>query len=681
MSRKKYYFIGLFFVVIFAIVYALYTKREEILMSVIQKKIDRLEQTTHGKLSIGMVRMDGFRNLMISDLLFLTPTKDTLATVRKVGVSYNLSNLLKFKANVESLEVDGVRVYYNDQEGNPRYSFLLRHDVDSTSSGSEGHSSRIESFVRIYKKALTYFPESMHISDVVAIGYRDGNLCRFSFPENSLKNGYLEGQVIYRLSSPTGQFKEKSFVVTGTLNEPDGRMGSIRIYPATQNSMPLFFKKGDNLVSVRFDTMDISLSADKRCENWKGNIRLVPFTLSNERIASIPVQLDSVSMNYSVNIAMEPSLKVELDSSSSLSINGFHFNPYLLYEKRDTAPHLRVEVHRDSFVAQSLFDALPKGFFTNLEGIQTKGTLSYRLFFDLDMNRIDSLSFRSSLDKRDFSIEKFGKTDFTTVNRPFTYHAYDHGEEDACFVVGEPNPDFTQLDEISPYLKHAILYSEDGLFFCHKGFLETAMNAALVKDIKEKRFVRGGSTISMQLVKNLWLSREKNIFRKLEEAMIVWLVENNRLVSKNRMYEIYLNVIEWGPHIYGAKQASHFYFAKEPSELTPEEAIFMASIIPRPKKFMWFFDNDHELKPFLAPYFDLLGDKLLRHEIITEEQREKLGHSVKLTGAARVYLRSSVAKMRSGDAIDAEDENVLLESLDKPREENETISNSTDKND
>ena len=107
----------------------------------------------------------------------------------------------------------------------------------------------------------------------------------------------------------------------------------------------------------------------------------------------------------------------------------------------------------------------------------------------------------------------------------------------------------------------------------------------------------------------------------------------------------------------------------------------MASIIPRPKKFMWFFDNDQELKPFLAPYFDLLGDKLLRHEIITEEQRENLGHSVKLTGAARVYLRSSVAKMRSGDAVDAEDENVLLESLDKPREENETISNSTDKND
>ena len=98
--------------------------------------------------------------------------------------------------------------------------------------------------------------------------------------------------------------------------------------------------------------------------------------------------------------------------------------------------------------------------------------------------------------------------------------------------------------------------------------------------------------------------------------------------------------------------------------MTPEESIFMASIIPRPKKFMWFFDNNRDLKPFLAPYFDLLGDKLLRHGIITEEQRGNLGHNVNLTGAARVYLRSSVAKMgAAGENGDVEDEAVLMESL------------------
>lgn len=681
MSRKKFYFIGLFFVVIFAVAYSLFTKREQILMSVIQKHIVTLEQKTHADLSVGSAQMDGLRRLIISDVLLLTPTKDTLATVRKIKLSYNLSNLLRFSANVETLDVEGVRFFYNNPDGSKRYAFLLNSDADTASVEKSDHPSKIESFVHLYKEVLKYIPESMHLSDVLAIGYRNGKLCRLSFPENSLKNGLFDGQIIYRLSSADGRFTERSFVVTGDLNESDEGVSSLRIYPTTPQSLPISFRRDEDVFSFSFDTMDVCFATDKRCENWRGSFRFVPFSLTNERLASVPVCLDSMTFHYALNIMLEPSLRLELDSSSSLNVNGFHFNPYVLYEKKDTTPHLCVKLRRDSFEAQTLFDALPKGLFSNLEGMETSGKLSYRLLFDLDMSQIDSLKFSSSMDKCDFAIVRQGKTDFTSVNRPFTYNAYDHGEVDASFVVGETNPDFVHLDSISPYLRHAILYSEDGFFFSHKGFLETAMNAALVKDIKEHRFARGGSTISMQLVKNLWLSREKNLFRKMEEALIVWLVENNRLVSKSRMYEIYLNIIEWGPHIYGARQASHFYFSKEPSELTPEEAIFMASIIPRPKKFMWFFDNNRELKPFLAPYFDLLGDKLLKHSIITQDQREKLGHSVDLTGAARVYLRSSVANMRSGDSADVEDEAALMESLDKPREDNETISNESDKKD
>ena len=681
MSRKKFYFIGLFFVVIFAVAYSLFTKREQILMSVIQKHIVTLEQKTHADLSVGSAQMDGLRRLIISDVLLLTPTKDTLATVRKIKLSYNLSNLLRFSANVETLDVEGVRFFYNNPDGSKRYAFLLNSDADTASVEKSDHPSKIESFVHLYKEVLKYIPESMHLSDVLAIGYRNGKLCRLSVPENSLKNGLFDGQIIYRLSSADGRFTERSFVVTGDLNESDEGVSSLRIYPTTPQSLPISFRRDEDVFSFSFDTMDVCFATDKRCENWRGSFRFVPFSLTNERLASVPVCLDSMTFHYALNIMLEPSLRLELDSSSSLNVNGFHFNPYVLYEKKDTTPHLCVKLRRDSFEAQTLFDALPKGLFSNLEGMETSGKLSYRLLFDLDMSQIDSLKFSSSMDKCDFAIVQQGKTDFTSVNRPFTYNAYDHGEVDASFVVGETNPDFVHLDSISPYLRHAILYSEDGFFFSHKGFLETAMNAALVKDIKEHRFARGGSTISMQLVKNLWLSREKNLFRKMEEALIVWLVENNRLVSKSRMYEIYLNIIEWGPHIYGARQASHFYFSKEPSELTPEEAIFMASIIPRPKKFMWFFDNNRELKPFLAPYFDLLGDKLLKHSIITQDQREKLGHSVDLTGAARVYLRSSVANMRSGDSADVEDEAALMESLDKPREDNETISNESDKKD
>lgn len=95
-------------------------------------------------------------------------------------------------------------------------------------------------------------------------------------------------------------------------------------------------------------------------------------------------------------------------------------------------------------------------------------------------------------------------------------------------------------------MRMAVLQSEDGGFFYHQGFLPDAIREAMVYDLKERRFARGGSTISMQLVKNVFLNRRKNIARKLEEALIVWLIEQNRLTSKERMFEVYLNIAEWG---------------------------------------------------------------------------------------------------------------------------------------
>src|SRR6185436_18879584 len=112
---------------------------------------------------------------------------------------------------------------------------------------------------------------------------------------------------------------------------------------------------------------------------------------------------------------------------------------------------------------------------------------------------------------------------------------------------------------------------------------------SIAQNYKAGKFVRGGSTITMQLVKNVFLSRNKTVARKAEEALIVWLIESNRLVSKERMFEIYLNIVELGPNIYGVNEASRFYFNKKVSELTMSESIFLASLLPRPKWFKYCF--------------------------------------------------------------------------------------------
>lgn len=137
---------------------------------------------------------------------------------------------------------------------------------------------------------------------------------------------------------------------------------------------------------------------------------------------------------------------------------------------------------------------------------------------------------------------------------------------------------------ISPYLIKAVLIGEDDKFWQHEGFDYEAMQKAVEKDIKAKKFKLGGSTISQQLAKNLFLSPSKNPIRKIREAIITWRME--RVISKKRILELYLNVAEWGDAgIFGIEAASRHYYGKSASSLGPEEASRLAAVLPNPRKF------------------------------------------------------------------------------------------------
>jgi monofunctional biosynthetic peptidoglycan transglycosylase len=133
---------------------------------------------------------------------------------------------------------------------------------------------------------------------------------------------------------------------------------------------------------------------------------------------------------------------------------------------------------------------------------------------------------------------------------------------------------------ISRNLVRAVLAGEDPRFFDHSGFDWEEIEKALKKDWEERGFVRGASTISQQLAKNLFLSTSKNPLRKLHEALIT--VEMEVVLSKRRILELYLNVIEWGDGIYGAEAAARHYFNTSAASLTVEQAAFLSAIIPGP---------------------------------------------------------------------------------------------------
>jgi len=149
------------------------------------------------------------------------------------------------------------------------------------------------------------------------------------------------------------------------------------------------------------------------------------------------------------------------------------------------------------------------------------------------------------------------------------------------FLVGPKNRYWSPGASIPAEMKWAVVLSEDANFYKHEGVDVKAIKNAIKHDLEKKSFARGASTLTQQLAKNLYLSREKTITRKLKELYLALRMEQE--LTKGRIMELYLNVVELGPMVYGVGHASRYYFGKPASDLTPREAAFLVAMLPGPR--------------------------------------------------------------------------------------------------
>jgi len=163
-------------------------------------------------------------------------------------------------------------------------------------------------------------------------------------------------------------------------------------------------------------------------------------------------------------------------------------------------------------------------------------------------------------------------------------------------------------DKISTNLKRAILVAEDDKFVDHEGFDWEGIQKAMDKNQKKGKVVAGGSTITQQLAKNLFLSGERSIYRKGEEALITVMME--WMMDKERILEIYLNVIEWGDGVFGAEAASRHYFGVGANQLTAEQAARLAAMVPRPR----FYDRNRNA-PWLLKKTQIILERMPRAQL------------------------------------------------------------------
>lgn len=677
MKKKILITFVVIFILLLAALCLLYFQRNYILDNIVRSEIEKEEHSRDVIIRYTKLNMEGIRRVQFSDLYIVPKKGETFAHIGKLDFAFNFWQIVKGNVEISDLKLDGMEMNLIEKDGQRNFDFLLHSKNKKSSKESLDKNGYVGKLSRVFSVLFRFFPDAISVNEMKVNLERDSFRSTIYLPELNISDHKFCSQI---LVSENGE--NQHLVLDGSFSNAE-RMGSGCVYALNGDKLKLPYFKYKYDTDVEFDTLriDFQLKEDNKDKLViEGKAFFDKLSLKNVRLSDTTVVLDKGGIDYVVNVFPK---EVELDSTSVVRINQLCFSPYINLRKEPDWK-VRLMINKENFPAQDLFASLPEGLFENLKGIETEGNLSYHLFFNLDMAQVDSLKFHSSMKKDGFKIVKYGKTNFAKMNEPFIYNAYEDGKLVKSFMVGEEYENFCHLDQISPYLQAAVMYSEDGSFYTHAGFLESALTSSIIKNIKEGRFARGGSTISMQLIKNLYLNRDKTLTRKLEEALIVWLVENNRIAPKERMYEIYLNIIEWGPGIYGAKEASNFYFGKDPSKLTPEESIYMSSIIPRPKKFMWFFDADNNLKPFLEGHYRLVGKRMFDHQFVTEKQFNEMKPNVKITGRAKDYLakKSGEQPVNIEEDIDDDDSwgffkktNSFFKGLMKKDKEKEDSSN------
>lgn len=208
---------------------------------------------------------------------------------------------------------------------------------------------------------------------------------------------------------------------------------------------------------------------------------------------------------------------------------------------------------------------------------------------------------------------------------PFEYVWTNENGSTRKIFVGERNPDFTPISLIPDHLIWAVIVSEDAGFFVHKGVDFQELDAA-VKDNIKKHKLRGGSTIPQQLAKNLFLNRDKTLLRKFREVLLA--IELDAALSKERLLEIYFNIIEWAPGIFGISQAAYYYFGKQPYQLTPLESAYLASVIPGPAKYHFMFLTKNVTENWYKSLYRILNIMNETGHLSTDDYFEALQQSI-----------------------------------------------------
>ena len=335
--------------------------------------------------------------------------------------------------------------------------------------------------------------------------------------------------------------------------------------------------------------------------HFGGELAAVGVSLQNDALASAPVE--DVSLGLALRGTVVPGeRRVELERVEArvrdltARLAGTIELPRGTYRfgngrKLGFVPKLDLTFSVPRVSCAKMLASIPGALTPRLAGFVTQGTFEAQVGAKVDFADLDALDLHGKVGIDGCKVVKApdavtalaGEGSIVVeVEVPAPPSGAVGGTETMDVIVGAENPDFAPYDQISPSLINSIMTTEDNGFFKHHGWVSSEFKSALRRNLAGGGFRMGASSITMQMVKNVLLSQEKTLSRKLQELFLVWYLEHE--LPKERILELYFNAIEFGPRIYGIGAAARHYFGKKPSELNPVEGAFFSSILPSPKR-------------------------------------------------------------------------------------------------
>ncbi len=276
-----------------------------------------------------------------------------------------------------------------------------------------------------------------------------------------------------------------------------------------------------------------------------------------------------------------------------------------------TGPRLELAIAAAGLTADAFRRSLPAALLGPLAGLELRGSFDWRAGITLDLAHPDSVRFHADVTPHGLVLEPaLSRPSLQSLAGPFTAQIHLPHDRIVTRELSEANPHYRPLGRISAYLRDGVVTNEDGGFWWHHGFNTEAIGLAVAANLRAGSYKRGAGTITMQLARNLWLGHRRTLARKGQEVALAWLLEHSSGLGKERLLEIYLNIIEWGPELHGADEAARWYFDEDAQQLTLPEALFLTIVIPSPTKWRWRFTPAGELRPYARAQMHFIAGKM-----------------------------------------------------------------------